>query len=421
MGLSITRDRASGQIIPSLARGPRAVSGSLAFDASYPTGGEAITAAALGFARSLNRMIIDTYGGHTFQFDKANLKVKAFKGSAVPARTGTIDDNDAAATLGHALYVVPQATAPRAVVLQAEASATGLIHDDDAAASAGVQVYIVADNPDWSPVYALGHLEFVSPTNANGTCTIATGDDTLTLFDDDGAASNGDIVNAIAAGAGLEFEQINNANKPIIVPTSLGNYILFVSGTTGVNVYFDEDAGSTFERVMGVIVDNADEPYDLLVGAVAATETIPTAIDLSSRFASIVTVGPKGFTYAVGSGGPELTIPSRPDAATLPGAVALGIIAAGAGFDAALPGLEDVFVPLSNGEFVKVAYAASPAGVQVYGYPEGASADLTILCVVVDNADEPFTVHTGFAMDRGEVDSGTDLSSVAPGYIAIGE
>jgi len=80
--------------------------------------------------------------------------------------------------------------------------------------------------------------------------------------------------------------------------------------------------------------------------------------------------------------------------------VALYVQAAGAGFNAANFGKEDVYVPASNGEFLKVAYAASPAGVQVYSYPEGATGDLALQAVVVDNADETFSTEAAIGWKR---------------------
>ena len=365
-----------------------------------------------------------------------------FTGTANAGTTGTIDDNDNAATLGHALYVVPAAASVIAPTLVAENAATGLVKDSDTAATEGVAIYVVVDDPSFTDTYQLGHLEFVSPTNANGTCTVATGADTLTLFDDDAAATNGVAVRAVAASGGLEAT--TGAAKDILVRTSTGKYLHINHATTGSTpeLYFDEDAANTYERIRGVIVDNLDEPYKLFVGSLAATELIPVALNQggAGRLASIVTVGPKPFSYIVGVAGPEITVAARPDAASLPGAVALYVQAAAAGFNAANFGKEDLFVPTSTGEFIKIAYAASPAGVQVYGYPEGASADLTILGVIVDNADETFDTEaaTGWKRDtpagtisaltfvgtavtaQAAVEAANDVDIGAVRYLAIG-
>ena len=324
-----------------------------------------------------------------------------FTGTANAGTAGVVTDSDDAATLGHAVYAVPLAPAVITPALQAESSATGLVKDSDNAAADGVAIYVVVDDPSFSGTYQLGHLEFVSPTNANGSCTIATGAATLTLFDADGAAANGVAVRAVAAGGGLEATTA--ASKDILVPLSNGKYVHINHATTGSTpeLYFDEDAANTFERIQAVMADNLDEPYAVFVNSLAATEDIPPALNQGGpRLASLVTVGPKPFTYLVGASGPEITVASRPDVAGVAGAVALYVQAAGAGFNAANFGKEDVYVPASNGEFLKVAYAASPAGVQVYSYPEGATGDLALQAVVVDNANETFSTEAAIGWKR---------------------
>jgi hypothetical protein len=112
--------------------------------------------------------------------------------------------------------------------------------------------------------------------------------------------------------------------------------------------------------------------------------------------------------------GPEITVASRPDAATLLGAVALYVQAAGAGFNAANLGKEDVYVPVANGEFLKIAYAASPAGVAVYGHPEAATGDLRLIAVVVDNLDETFSTEGAIGWKR-DTPAGTVATPVLTG------
>lgn len=354
--------------------------------------------------------------GYHVEWDMTNKAFKAFypiAGSA-SASAGVITDNNDAATLGHGIYILPTSinaiSVPQA--FSAEASASGLIHDDDTAASTGVAVYVVVDEINFHPTYQLGHLEFVSPTDANGTCTVATGAETLTLYDDDDAAINGVVVRAVAAGAGLEATVGNT--KDIVVATSSGKFIHINHATTGSTptVYFDEDASNTYERLMAVVVDNADEPYKLFVNA-AATEEASFAVEgPGTRLATLVTVGPKSFTYLVGASGPEISIASRPDVASLPGAMPVYVQAAGAGLNAANYGGEDLFIPASNGEFIKVAYTASPTGVLVYSYPEGATGDLALQGVIVDNADEAITTETGIGWKQQNV-TATSGSEVA--------
>jgi hypothetical protein len=292
---------------------------------------------------------------------------------------------------------------PPAANLQAESSATGLLTDSDTAASEGVALYVVVDDANWSNTYQLGHFEFVSPTDANGTCTVATGAETLNIYDDDNAASNGVAVRIVAASGG--WEATTTASKDILVPVSSGKYIHVNHATTGSTpeIYFDEDAANTYERLRAVVVDSANEPYLLFVNSIAATEDIPFAPNFAGapgQIGQLVTVGPKPFEYLVGAAGNAIQIQSRPDAATLPGAALLYVQAAGAGFNASNFGGKDLYIPDVGGEYTKVAYAASPAGVQVYSYPEGATGDLRLQAVVLDDADETFTTEAALGAVR---------------------
>ena len=61
-----------------MARGTIITSGTLTFDDSYPTGGEAITAANVGLNRAIDRIIIESAAGYVFKYDKANKKVLAY-------------------------------------------------------------------------------------------------------------------------------------------------------------------------------------------------------------------------------------------------------------------------------------------------------------------------------------------------------
>lgn len=63
----------------------------LAFDSSYPTGGEALTPGQVGMS-VIERVLFETDTGYLFQYDSANQKVKVFYGGGVdisPAFTGS--------------------------------------------------------------------------------------------------------------------------------------------------------------------------------------------------------------------------------------------------------------------------------------------------------------------------------------------
>lgn len=62
--------------------------GSITFDSSYPTNGEALTAANLEFSTDVEFIQVSPAGGLVFEYDYSDSKIKAFYptgGSATPA------------------------------------------------------------------------------------------------------------------------------------------------------------------------------------------------------------------------------------------------------------------------------------------------------------------------------------------------
>lgn len=57
----------------------------IAFDNSYPTGGESLTAAELGFSKAPDVVKIPPKSGYVFEYDATNQKVKAYVEEAVAA------------------------------------------------------------------------------------------------------------------------------------------------------------------------------------------------------------------------------------------------------------------------------------------------------------------------------------------------
>ncbi len=100
MAITVTKDYPSAKRIgPSL----KMLSGSIAFDSSYPTGGEPANAAN-GVTRnfkSCKQIICEQTGGYMFQFDQANSKIKVLYPVATQAnhqhnfqvKAGTIGTN----------------------------------------------------------------------------------------------------------------------------------------------------------------------------------------------------------------------------------------------------------------------------------------------------------------------------------------
>lgn len=399
--------------------------GKITFDSSYPTGGEALLPNAIGLdvidSITFSGGVNATPAAVILDYDYTNQKVRAFwsgtsGGTAGAGIAGTVDDNDNAATVGHALYVVRNGGLSVNPLVTEGGTGTGTINDSDTASTDGVAIYVVIDDEEYLPSYALGHFEFVSPTNAHGTCTVFNGGPTLLIEDDDAAATNGVVVRAIAADGGLEAT-LAGSGRSVLIPLSDGQYIAVADSTTGAapQVYFDEDAANTYDRLQATVVDNLDETYELFE---SATTFRPGTFN-STRIATLVTDGPGATTSqgTVGSGGPEFDVLHDGAAANMVGAAPLYVQAAGAGFNAALPGGKGVNIPLSNGGYIPVAYAASPAGVQVYWDHDAASAHLRMLAVVADNADETYnTVSPGL----NEVPNTADLSAFTARFIAVG-
>lgn len=91
------------QVFVNKAGKKRQVVTEVTLDSSYPTGGEAITAAQLGLSK-VDVAICETNTGHIAQYDKANAKIKMYYA-----------DYDAVAD--GALIQVPNATDLSAVVV----------------------------------------------------------------------------------------------------------------------------------------------------------------------------------------------------------------------------------------------------------------------------------------------------------------
>ena len=72
----------------SVGRYLKAKTGTITFDSSYPSNGEALSALDLGFSTSVEVLVAAPAGGLIFEYDKANSKIKAFYptgGGATPA------------------------------------------------------------------------------------------------------------------------------------------------------------------------------------------------------------------------------------------------------------------------------------------------------------------------------------------------
>jgi len=141
--------------------------------------------------------------------------------------------------------------------------ATITMKDDDSAASNGVAVYAVpvAGVNEWGVQEC--NLVFVSPTNADGTMNTSTPTDTINIYDNDGAA---DLPGAMA----LTFdEDAASTDERFLVnnPNAVNCYVRLKSGrlmqlkhaaSGGVQVYLDEDGATAAERFLFVSPTDGD-------------------------------------------------------------------------------------------------------------------------------------------------------------------
>lgn len=79
MAATLTVDKVNTRHLTGL----RLVTGTLAFDSSYPTGGEAISLPL----NEVKGMFIENKSGYMFEYDRINKKVKAFHPRAAIANT----------------------------------------------------------------------------------------------------------------------------------------------------------------------------------------------------------------------------------------------------------------------------------------------------------------------------------------------
>lgn len=75
------------------------VTGTIAFDSSYPTGGEAFTAANLGL-RTIDLMLVSPRSGFAFDYDYTNSKVLAYTQGYAHGTGGSVTMDDYPITAG---------------------------------------------------------------------------------------------------------------------------------------------------------------------------------------------------------------------------------------------------------------------------------------------------------------------------------
>lgn len=200
------------------------VQGYLTFDSSYPTGGEAFSLASK--FTTLKYVSIPAMAGYVFSYDYSALKVLAYRQKNITAETMLFTDADGAAAAGVVLYAHTndgvygwlEFVSPTNVdgLIRLTAAGTYLyLRDSDNAATLGAQVYFDEDaatadsrllaatlcgrdlliptsggqfirvvynatpaTPGVAPYFDedaannYGRVQFVSPTNANGSLNL---------------------------------------------------------------------------------------------------------------------------------------------------------------------------------------------------------------------------------------------------------
>ena len=82
-----------------IAGNVRMVNVQVAFDSSYPTGGEALAATDIGL-RTVLYMAVQPKSGFSFEYDYTNSKLQAFSQGVAHATGGAVTMDDYAATAG---------------------------------------------------------------------------------------------------------------------------------------------------------------------------------------------------------------------------------------------------------------------------------------------------------------------------------
>jgi len=197
--------------------------------------------------------MIEGEDGYEFYYDAANGKVMVFE-SATVTPTGTVAITPHADSAGTPAGTVSTPT----FTGTAPTIETITMTDDDSSSSKGVQLYVVTEDGFNC------HLEFVSPTNADGHATPESGSsNTIYIADDDSSSSNGVALYFDEDGTAQQrWIAANVSNSNCFMPISGYESIIIAdddsSSTNGVAVYFDEDAANAYERFLFVSPTNVD-------------------------------------------------------------------------------------------------------------------------------------------------------------------
>lgn len=152
------------------------------------------------------------------------------------------------------------------IVLPPIAVSTGTMTDADGAAATGVAIYLHMDEKAEGGSI-IGHLEFVSPTNASTSFNIGNGGPNIRVLDDDAAATGGFQVyfDEDATDADSKFLVASPTLNDVFVLASNGKFLRLkyhaTPATPGVAIYLDEDAASAHLKLLFVSPTNASTTY----------------------------------------------------------------------------------------------------------------------------------------------------------------
>lgn len=241
----------------------RKVTKSVAFDSSYPTGGESLTPADFGL--TVIDYIEPTHSvGFALEYDGTNQKLKAFYTNA-----GTADIT----------------------------TNTGGVVDDDSAASNGTAVNIVVQN-DTGP-YA--YLESTTAGNADTTFLIGSGGPAVGVNDNNTPGGVQLYFDEDAANTDERFLAVSPTGADLWLTAADGSIILVKhdasAATNGVAIYIDDDAANAYEKLLFVSPTNAAGSYTtsdtITAQATAGTDGALTEVanttNLTAITAAIVT------------------------------------------------------------------------------------------------------------------------------------
>ena len=202
-------------VIPGVSGSKRTATFDVAFDASYPTGGEALTPGQVGL-QVIESAVIEPKGGYLFEWDHTAKKVKVFSGGGADFTPAGTFAGSALATHAHTV-----AAQWHGDFVGVTAPVIALTHNADPVANlAAAPVYVVSDAG-----YAVGNqLALYATTAANASVLGETADGTVY-----GAAASARFwINDSDTPAGVQV-YVNEASTDrleFISPTAEDGYIV---------------------------------------------------------------------------------------------------------------------------------------------------------------------------------------------------